>query len=151
MTNIVATIIGSGTLEQTRAILPAAQRGKEELGAGVRTGIQVIVANPEDSIAVDAFAVSGITVGTTPIEIIGPHTNPLPRCREIGIGNADTGTTVFIGHVNNAGLLIAEGIPLVVGASANSEPFGIRLPLLHNVSIYAVTETGTVDVKLLIL
>lgn len=151
MAREVATIIGSGTVPQTYGILPPESRGFETDGLGVRAGTQTVLANPEDINSVDAWSASGVTVGTAAVvELIGPHTNPLPRCRAIAVGNTTTNTTLYIGPWNDLGRLVAEGIPLPVGASSNSEPFGIRIPLLHNNFIYGVAVGGTVAAKMLI-
>lgn len=146
MTREVAAIVGSGTIPYTRGILPASQRGNESAGEGVRTGIQVMVGNPEDMLAVDAFAASGITVGTTPVEIVGPHNNPLPRCRQIILQNTGA-NEVYISHKPTFPLLDSFELPVGGTAGANRR---ITLPLLHNASIWARADTGTSVVRLLI-
>jgi len=147
MTSIVQTFVGSGTLPATRGILPVSQRGNEPIGQGVRTGVQTVLANPEDIVAVDAFAASGITVSTGVVEIVGPHTNPLPRSREIIVENVGA-ADVYLSHLptfpaEDAFELSTEG---TAGRSTR-----VTLPLLHNVSVYAKTAAGTTSVRLLIL
>ncbi len=143
----VAAVIGSGTVDQTRAILPAAQRGKEELGEGVRTGLQVMVANFEDNLAVDAFAASGITVGTSAVEIISPGANPLPRCRQVIIENTG-GQDVLLSH--KEAFTDIEGFELSTEGTAGASR-RVTLPLLHNVSVWARTTSGSTTIKLLIV
>lgn len=147
MTNLVAAVIGSGTLPNTRAILPAAQRGKQPLGEGVRTGIQVMLGNPEDIVAVDAFAASGITVGTGVVEIVGPHVNPLPRSREVIIENVG-GVDVYLSHLPD--FPTADSFELSTEGTAGRST-RVTMPILHNTSVYARTAAGTTSVRLLIL
>jgi len=146
MTNLVQSIVGSGTVPPVRAILPADQRGSEPLGGGVRTGIQVMVGNPEDLLAVDAFAASGITVGTAAIDILSPGRNPLPRCREVLVENVG-GADVYLSH--NPDFPTEDAFELATEGTAGRET-RVRLPLLHNVSLYAKTAAGTSSVRLLI-
>jgi hypothetical protein len=96
----VAAQIGSGTLPYTYGILPPDERGSETDGGGVRLGLQVMVANPEDSVAVDAFVASGVTVGTTAVEVLGPGINPLPRCRLVEFQN-DGNNPILISHTSS--------------------------------------------------
>lgn len=142
----VWTQIGSGTIPYTYKILPAAQRGIEPIGQGERFGPQVIVANSEDLVAVDAFAASGITVGTSAVEIIGPHNNPLPRCRQVVLQNTG-GNEVYISHKQDFTLLDSFELPVGGTAGANRR---VSLPLLHNVSIWAKADTGTSVIRMLI-
>lgn len=152
MTNVVAAQIGSGTLPYVRGILPSSQRGNQVGSEGVRTGMQVMLANPEDLNSVDAYMPSGVTVGTgTVVEVISPGKNPLPRCRDIYFGNFTTSTVIYLGPWNNIGKLIAEGIPLPVGSSQNSDPFGLKMPLLHNNTVYAIATGGAAVLRMLIL
>lgn len=146
MTNIVCAIVGSGTYEQIRGILPSGQRGSQPNGEGVRYGVQTIVANPEDFTSVDAFAASGISVGTSPIEIVGPNSNPLPRCRQIVLQNTGS-NEVHISHRPNFTLEDSFELPVGGTAGANRR---ITLPLLHNVSIWARTDSGTSQIRMLI-
>ena len=147
MNSLVAANIGSGTLGQTRAILPALQRGSEPLGEGLRVGNQVMVGNFEDNVAVDAFAASGITVGTVAVEIVGPYNNPMPRSRQVVIQNTG-GQSVYLSHKSDFPTL--DSFELVVGGTAGTNR-RVTLPILHNVSVYAKTTTGTSVVRLLIL
>lgn len=146
MNTIVASQIGSGTLPYTYGILPSSQRGNEPLGQGIRHGQQVMIGNPEDLVAVDAFAASGITVGTTPVEIVGPNNNPLPRCRQIILQNTGA-NEVYISH--NPTFPLVDSFELPVGGTAGANR-RITLPLLHNVSIWARADTGTSVIRLLI-
>lgn len=140
--------IGSGTLPFTTSILPPAQRGTEADAQGHRGGTQVMIGNPEDMLAVDAFAVSGITIGTTPIEIVNPAFNPLPRTRQVIIQNLDGTNDVFIGHKSTD--LPLEGFQLSAVAAANgNSPSQVTLPLLHNVSVWAAASAGSVQVRMI--
>jgi len=147
MTNIVQTIIGSGTLPATRGILSVSQRGNEPNGQGVRTGIQTILANPEDLVAVDAWAASGVSVGTGVVQIFGPHTNPLPRTRLVVIQNL--GGQDLIIAPTEAGATVADGFTLPTPAAGVESR--IELPLLHNNEIWARSASATTTVKLIIL
>lgn len=147
----VSTQVGSGTIPFVRGILPASQRGSQPDSEGIRTGAQVIVANPEDLNSVDAWAVSGVTVGsTTPVEIFGPNINPLPRCRTVRIINNTDSSTLYIGPTANVSKLIADGYILQrgVGAAAALEQ-GMVLPFLKNISIFALSSSGPIDVRIL--
>jgi hypothetical protein len=138
MAREVASLIGSGTVPYTSQILNTDQRGTSSGAKGARYGTQVQIANPEDLNSVATFAVSGITVGTTPIEIIGPDTNPLPRCRNIMIQNVGV-SILYVGHSSDINL-IEEGFALLSNANNFRE---IDFPLLHNNSVWAVASTGT--------
>lgn len=135
----VSAIIGSGTLPFTRAILPADQRGNEPLGEGVRTGIQVLVANPEDLNSVDAFGIRDVDVGTSATLIVGPNDNPLPRQRTVIIRN-EGADDVFIGPTDAVTTDTGFAIP------ANGQ---IELPLMHNVEVWGIAG-ATRDVRVLI-
>lgn len=144
MTQSVAAIVGSGTLPYTRGILPASQRGNQSNGEGVRTGTQVMIGNPEDLNSVDAFAASGITVGTAAVEIVSFGSNPLPRCGNIIIKNGGS-QAVLISHKQN--FTDVEGFPLAANGTINDQ---ISLPVLKNVSIWARCASSSTTVKLLI-
>ena len=146
MSDRVATIIGSGTVPFTRAILPLDQRGSQAGSEGVRTGLQVVVANPEDLTSVDAFAASGITVGTNAVAIIGPTTNPLPRCREVILQNTGA-APVYISH--KPSFTTQDSFELPIGGTAGVNR-RVALPILHNVTVYARTASGSSSVRLLI-
>jgi len=128
----VAAIIGSGTIPYTRGILPTSQRGNEPLGEGVRVGQQVMVGNPEDLLAVDAFAVSGVSIGPVPVKIWGPELNSLPRQRSVRLHNQGPGP-VFIGPTSTS-VIAPSGFEIMAPTVAGST---VELPLLLNVSIWA--------------
>ena len=134
------SVIGSGTLEQTRAILPPSQRGIEALGKGGRAGTQVILANPEDWNSFDAFAVRDVDVTTSATEIMSPGINPLPRQGHIKIKNTGL-STIYIGP--DSTVTATSGYPL----DQNEE---LSIPLLHNVSVYGITSAGTSDVRVIV-
>lgn len=147
MTKEVAAVVGSGTIPYTRGILSASQRGNEPLGEGVRTGIQVMIGNPEDVIAVDAWAASGVVVGVTPVQIFGPNINSLPRTRLVILQNL--GSQDLIIAPTAAGATVADGFTLPTPAAGVESR--IELPLLHNNEIWARSASATTTVKLVIL
>jgi len=147
MTQVVASQVGSGTIPYTRGILPPSERGFLATGEGVRTGTQVMVGNPEDLIAVDAWAASGVVVGVAPVQIFGPTTNPLPRTRLVVIQNL--GGQDLIIAPTEAGATVADGFTLPNPAAGVESR--IELPLLHNNEVWARAATTTTTVKLLIL
>lgn len=144
MTSNVAAVIGSGTLPYTRGILPSEQRGSQSNGEGVRTGMQVMVGNPEDLNSVDVFTASGITVGTTSVEVISFTTNPLPRSGMVLVKNGGA-SAVLISHKQN--FTDNEGFPLAANGTINDQ---IQLPVLKNVSVWARCASGSTTIKLLI-
>lgn len=146
MTREVAAIVGSGTTPFTRGILSPSQRGSQSGAEGVRTGLQVMVGNPEDLVAVDAFAVSGIAVGTTPLKIFDKNSSPLPRTRMIRVQNATDSSTVTIA---NRASKIPEGFALV-NAGANTPRAYIDLPVLDAVEIWATGSAAATQIRMLL-
>ena len=147
MSREVAAIIGSGTIPYTRGILLPAQRGSQSGAEGVRVGLQVMVGNPEDLLAVDAFAVSGISFGVVPVLIWSPNTNPLPRQRSITLQNVGP-NDAFIGQ-NSTAVIEPSGFRIYgPAAAANGSLSRITLPLLRNVEIWA-RSTGTSQIQFL--
>lgn len=140
-----ASIVGSGTIPYTRGILTAEQRGVEANGEGIRIGTQVLVVNPEDLNSVEAFAVSGITVSTTPVEIINPADNPLPRTREVVIQNLGT-ADVYISHKSTD--IPIEGFEIT--APGTNDINSVKIPLMHNVSVWAATSAGSASIRMII-
>lgn len=128
MAREVFAIIGSGTLPFTRQILPSGQRGTEPTGEGIRGGTQVMVANWEDNLSVDAFAVSGVSIGVTPVLVWGPGINPLPRQRSVTLFNDGPGE-LFVGP-NSTSVISPSGFNIAAETS-------LTLPLLWNVQIWA--------------
>lgn len=149
MTNIVAAQVGSGTVPFVRAILPSGQRGSDNTGlaGGIRTGIQVMVGNPEDITSVDAFSVSGIAVSTTPLKIFGASQNPLSRARQVMIENLTDSSTLLI--ANNTAKVVSEGWGLT-NAGANTPRQFVTLPIMGGVDIFAASVAGTIQVRMLI-
>lgn len=145
MSSTVATIIGSGTIGYTRGILPASQRGTQSAGEGIRVGTQVIVANPEDLVAVDAFAASGISISSTPIKIFDKNQSPLPRARLLRIQNATDSTTLTIA---NSAAKTAEGWTLV-NAGAGTPRASVDLPILDCCEVWAV-GSAALQVRMLV-
>jgi hypothetical protein len=147
MSREVASDIGSGTIPYTRAILSPAQRGSTSGAGGTRTGIQVMVGNPEDMVAVDAFASSGIAVGTAPIKIFGSSQSPLPRARKVVVENASDSSTLLISHA--ASKVVSEGFQLT-NAGAGTPRASVELPILGGTDVWAAALSGTVQVRILI-
>lgn len=145
MSREVAAMIGSGTAPFTYGILSPNQRGSLSGAEGVRTGLQVMVSNPEDLVSVDAFAVSGIAVGTTPTKIFGASQSPMPRARKILIENGTDSSTLLVA---NAAAKIPEGWQLVNGTAA-PRAF-VELPVMAGVDIWAAALSGSVQVRILI-
>ena len=135
--------VGSGTLPFTTQILTPAQRGVEPAGQGNRYGTNVVVINPEDQVAVDAFATSGVIVATSAVEVISPAINPLPRSRSVILENTG-GQAVFIGH--KVDIQDPEAFELGTTAPNNR----IELPLLHNVAIFARTASSSTTIKFIV-
>lgn len=146
MSREVAAIIGSGTTPFTYGILSQSQRGSQSGAEGVRTGLQVVIANPEDMVAVDAFAASGIAVTTTPIKIFGASQSPLPRARKVLIENSTDSSTLVIA---NRASKIPEGWQLV-NAGANTPRASVELPIMNGTDVWAAAVAGTVQVRMLI-
>ena len=148
-TQIVASAIGSGTIPYTYSILPPNKRGSQVGSEGTRTGLQVMIGNPEDLVAVDAFAASGISVGTAPIKIFGASQSLLPRSRMLLIENGTDSTTLLIAH--QASKVVSEGWQLVNGAATVGPRAYVTLPILSNTDVWAAAAAGVVNVKMLIL
>lgn len=150
MSRDVASIIGSGTIPFTRAILPPSQRGTQADGEGIRTGTQVMIGNPEDLVAVDAFAVSGVSVNTTPVLIFSKDLarNILPRVREVRIQNTTGTSELLIGPTSQKTL--AEGF--IIHSHATNAPYEyITLPVLDSVQIWAAAKSGgPIQVRMLL-
>lgn len=147
MSREVAAIIGSGTVPYTRGILLPAQRGSQSGAEGVRVGLQVMIGNPEDMVSVDAFASSGIAVGTTPTKIFGSNQSPLPRARKIIIENTSDTSTLLVSHAPSR--VISEGYHLT-NAGASTPRASIELPILGGTDVWAAALSGTVQVRILI-
>lgn len=141
MSRETLSIVGSGTIEAVRNILPTAQRGINSLGEGKLYGTNVNIINPEDLLAKEAFKTSGITVGGTSIQILNAITNPLPRNVLVKIANQGP-HLLYVGHGNIN--LVDEGFPVQVSGTP------LDLTVLHNVDIWA-RSLGTSSVRLLIL
>jgi len=146
MTSIVASIVGSGTLPFTRAILPPSQRGTQLGSEGVRTGTQVMIGNPEDMNSVDAFAVSGVSLAGTPVRIWGPGISSLPRQREVTIKNQGPGS-VYIGP-NSTAVIAPSGFQ-INPPTANNTFNEVKLPFLWNVDIWARADGAGASVTII--
>lgn len=129
MNRQVATMIGSGTVPYAYGILPPASRGNQSGTIGERYGLQTVVANPEDFSAVDAFAVSGVSIGMIPVRVWGPGINSLPRQRSVTIRNEGPGIAVI--GPDSTSVIDPSGMTIPAGN------FPLTIPLMHNVSIWA--------------
>lgn len=134
-----AATIGSGTLPFVTQILPPASRGQVDNARGERVGTNVVVINPEDQIAVDAFAVSGVSFGVTPVKIWDSNINPLPRQRSVTLFN-DGPNEAFIGP-NSTSVIAPSGFNIAAEGS-------LQLPFLKNVEIWA-RSAGTSQIRFL--
>jgi hypothetical protein len=113
---------------------------------GVRTGAQVVVANPEDMVAVDAFAVSGVSLAGTPVRIWGPGINSLPRQRSVTIKNQGPGS-VYIGP-NSTAVIAPSGFQ-INPPTANNTFNEVTLPFLSNIDIWARADGGGASITIL--
>lgn len=145
------SMIGSGTTPYTYGILSPANRGSytgpaSDAGKGERIGTNINVVNFEDGNSVDAFAVSGITVTTTPTKIWDANINPLARQRTIEFINMGPSTA----NLFNAGssLVSPSGFALTSITSKDTTS-RIKLPLMKNVEVWAVAETGFSQIRIL--
>ena len=137
-----SVIIGSGTIPYTASILSPEQGGITEGARGIRTGTNVVLINPEDLTASTSFLVSGVSIGSTPTKIWGPELNSLSRQREVWLHNDGPGT-VFFGQ-SSTSVIAPSGMSLTT-----SDPT-IKLPLMHNASIWArALGAGGAEIRIL--
>lgn len=158
--------LGSGTIPYLDPILHTTLGGiATELpngsgpgqGRGQRGGTQIILANPEDVNSAPAFASSGITVGTTATQIWSPdlhEPNVLRRRRTMRIQNLGA-NDIYVGHADNVtvGLTQSAGwqIPSVnVGGSVTNDMNFFEIPIMGGVSVYAIADGGTSDIRILV-
>jgi hypothetical protein len=106
-----------------------------------------MLGNPEDIVAVDAFAASGIAVSTTPIKIFGASQSLLPRARQVIVENSTDSSTLLIAH--HSSKVVSEGFALT-NAGANTPRQSVTLPIMAGVDIWAASVAGTVQVRILI-
>lgn len=161
-----AAVLGSGSIPYLNPILHTSLGGTaNELpvgpgpgqGRGVRTGTNVAISNPEDLNSVPAFASSGVTVQTTPTQIWAPDVHEagvLRRRRTIRIQNLGS-NDVYVGHAPDVTVGITQSagwqVPSVnVGGSVSNDQNTLELPLMGGVSIYAIADGGTSDVRILV-
>ena len=156
----VSAVMGSGTVPYTYGILhtslggnvggTAPSQGANE-GRGIRTGAQVVVANPEDLVAVPAIRASGITVGTLAVNILNQNIRDtiLKRGRMAVIENLGPGD-VYIGGTSSVttGLAGESGFKLLAPAT-NIEPQRIELPIMNGCDVWAIASAAA-DVRILL-
>jgi hypothetical protein len=156
----VASLMGSGTSPYTAAILHTTLGGTfggtlnagAAAGRGVRTGTQVIVSNPEDIVSVPAIRCSGISVGTSPVNILNQinHDALLKRGRMAIIENLGPGDLYVGGRSNvTTGLAGESGFKLLAPA-ASIPPQSIELPIMNGCDVWAVASAGATDVRILV-
>ena len=145
MAREVSVMIGSGTLPFTRQILPSSQRGNQQGSEGIRHGTQVVIANPEDLNSFDAFATSGVSIGTTPIKIWDANINYLlPRESFVELHN-DGPSPAYIGP-NSTSVISPSGWLLTATGGSNQRT---KLPFLKNVEIWGRSD-GTSSIRILV-
>jgi len=156
----VASLMGSGTLPYTAAILHTTLGGTfagtlsagASDGRGVRNGTQVVISNPEDLVSVPAIHSSGITVGTTPVNILSQasHDALLKRGRMAEIINLGPGD-LYIGGTSNVttGLAGESGFKLIAPTAGTVPPQKVKLPIMNGCDVWAVASAGT-DVRILV-
>ncbi len=136
--------IGSGTYVKTRLIIPSGLGGDGPSNArGDRYGTNVVVINPEDLNSSPAFATSGITVPNVSTAIWGPGISLLPTQRELVIRNYGPHDCEIL-TTNPAG----SGF-ILPGDTDGGRAAYIRLPLLHNVDVYARSFGTTSQISIL--
>lgn len=135
-----AATIGSGTLPFVTQILPPAARGQVANARGERFGTNVVVVNPEDQIAVDAFAVSGVSITSTPVRVWGPGINSLPRQREVRLQNLGPGS-IYLGPSSTA-VISPSGFRVAAASTIN-------LPFLYNVDVWARADGGGASITII--
>lgn len=163
MSHPQSAALGSGTIPYLNPILHTSLGGTaSELptgagpgqGRGVRTGSQVIVANPEDLNSAPAFAASGINVGTSAVEIWSPdaHESLLRRRRTIVIQNLGAGD-VYLGHTSAVSTTVGGPEPGYQLPAPGTDPANlsasIALPLMGGVSVWAIGSAAA-DVRVLV-
>jgi hypothetical protein len=155
-----SALMGSGTVPYTVGILHTTLggtfNGTLNVGAadgrGIRRGTQVIVANPEDIVSAPAFRCSGITVGTTPVNISNAISRAalLKRTTRVIIENVGGGDLYIGGTANvNASLAGEAGFKLINPTAGAVPPQTLPLPVMEGADIWAVASAAT-DVRILV-
>jgi hypothetical protein len=117
-------------------------------------GSQVIVANPEDINSAPAFMASGITVGTSAVEIWSPsaHESLLHRRRSIIIQNLGAGD-LYIGHTSDVAATIGGPEPgyqlPAPGTDPANLPASIELPLMGGVAVWGISSASS-DTRIIV-
>lgn len=135
MSSQSATLIGSGTLPYTYSILDPTLRGALTGGRGERFGNNVVIINPEDLASSEAFAISGISIGTTPTLVWGPSMSSLARQRAVVL-TVDGPGSLFFGP-STTSVIAPSGIKVASGASTP------LLPFMKGVEIYGRSDSTT--------
>ncbi len=137
--------MGSGTVGFLRGILGSEARGAlgPGSGQGIRGGTQVLIINPEDLNSVDAFAVSGVSIGISPTKIWDANIDYiLPRQGNITLQN-DGPSPAYIGP-NSTSVISPSGWMLATTAPNNRQ----SLPFLKNIEIWARSD-GTSSIRIM--
>jgi hypothetical protein len=122
-------------------------------GRGIRVGTQVTIANPEDLVSVPAIRSSGISVGTSPVNILNQinHDALLKRCRMAKIINLGPGNLAIGGTSNvTAGLAGESGYFLIAPSAGQVPPQSVDLPIMNGCDVWAVASAGATDVRILV-
>ncbi len=160
MSQDTPTQMGSGTLPYTLAILHTSLGGafggtlasNAGQGRGIRTGANVTVCNPEDIVSVPTIRASGITVGTTPVNILNQmsHDAILKRGRMAEIINLGPGNVAIGGTPNvTLGLAGESGFFLIAPTAGQVPPQSVKLPIMNGCDVWAVASAAS-DVRILL-
>ena len=156
----VASLMGSGTIPYTLGILHTTLGGTlggslaagASDGRGIRTGTQVAISNPEDIVSVPAIRASGITVGTSPVNILNQisHDVLLKRGRMVEIINLGPGN-VAIGGTSSVtiGLAGESGFFLIAPTAGQVPPQSVKLPIMNGCDVWAIASAAS-DVRMLV-
>lgn len=162
MSRETAALMGSGTLPYTAAILHTSLGGtfagslasNAGNGRGIRTGSNVHIGNPEDLVSVPAIRSSGISVGTSAVNILNQviRDQILKRGRMAIIENLGPGD-VSIGGTAGVSVAIGglePGYKLLAPTAANVPPQRVELPIMNGCDVWAISSAGGTDIRILL-
>jgi len=130
------SVIGSGTIDKIRSILPSGQGGTANNQArGERYGTNVVVVNPEDITSSKFFATSGVAFGITPSKIWDGNHYLIAHQKGIILQNEGPGVA-YIGP-NSTSVISPSGFSLATTAPNNR----LELPLLKSTEIWARSDS----------
>jgi len=131
MAKEVPVLVGSGVTQGLSEVPVNAIKNERFIQASA-----VAVLNPEDASAGGTLLHSQITVAATGVSI---PTVRLDYRRSVAIHNL-SGNTIYLGSDDTVDE--TDGFPLAVGAT-------ITLEIKANVEVFARTESGTADIRIL--